>query len=231
MSSRPNLIFLMPDQLRADFLSCYGANFIQTPHIDSLCVRGVRYADACTPSPVCVPARSVLLTGINVIRTGVLSNGQFLRPDLLVCGIPTWPEMLSQSGYATSAIGKMHFYPWEAAMGFQHRVIAEDKCWGYIQDDYYHFLAENGYKKTDYVEEPEYHRNFGALVSPHPLPCSVDYWTGQESVRWIEEYDGDAPFAMMVGFPGPHNPYDPPAEHATFQSEDMPQPLPAVPSA
>jgi arylsulfatase len=49
-------------------------------------------------------------------------------------------------------------------------------------------------------------------------------------VRWIEEYDGEAPFAMMVGFPGPHNPYDPPAEYATFQSEDMPEPLAAVPS-
>ena len=111
MTSQPNLIFLMPDQLRADFLSCYGADFIQTPHIDSLFSRGVRYADACTPSPVCVPARSVLLTGINAIRTGVTSNGQFLRTDLSECGISTWPEMLSQEGYMTSAIGKMHFYP------------------------------------------------------------------------------------------------------------------------
>ena len=52
MSSQPNLIFLMPDQLRADFLSCYGANFIETPHIDSLCVRQIRadYRDQCYPN-------------------------------------------------------------------------------------------------------------------------------------------------------------------------------------
>ena len=72
--AKPNLLFLMPDQLRADFLSCYGADFIETPYIDSLCEQGVRYARAIAPSPVCVPMRSTLLTGLNAIRTGVLNN-------------------------------------------------------------------------------------------------------------------------------------------------------------
>ena len=43
---RPNLIFMMPDQLRHDFLSCYGADFIDTPHIDALCEQGVRFTSA-----------------------------------------------------------------------------------------------------------------------------------------------------------------------------------------
>ena len=41
--SKPNILFLMPDQLRHDFLSCYGATFIDTPHIDSLAAEGMRY--------------------------------------------------------------------------------------------------------------------------------------------------------------------------------------------
>ena len=185
MSSQPNLIFLMPDQLRADFLSCYGANFIQTPHIDSLCVRGVRYADVCTPSPLCVPARSVLLTGINAIRTGVLSNGQFLRPDLSACGISTWPEMLSQSGYATSAISEMHFYPWEAAMGFQHRVICEDKRWLNVEDDYHHHLKAHGVKKFHGNEHEGYQENRGAIISRLPWEHSWDYFVGEEAAKYI----------------------------------------------
>ena len=92
--TRPNLLFMMPDQLRPDFLSCYGADFIDTPHIDSLCESGVRYDKAYAPHPVCVPMRSTLLTGINAIRTGVMGNGQYLRPDLEACGIRTWPGYL-----------------------------------------------------------------------------------------------------------------------------------------
>ena len=46
MSQKPNIVFIMPDQLRAGFLSCYGADFIQTPHIDSLAEQGVRYERA-----------------------------------------------------------------------------------------------------------------------------------------------------------------------------------------
>ncbi|MCH8102590.1 MAG: sulfatase-like hydrolase/transferase, partial [Chloroflexi bacterium] len=52
MADRPNIIFLLPDQLRPDFLSCYGADFIETPNIDSLAAEGVRYDRAYSGSPV-----------------------------------------------------------------------------------------------------------------------------------------------------------------------------------
>ena len=72
----------MPDQLRADFLSCYGATFIDTPHIDSIAEEGVRYERAYSASPICVPARASLLTGLNAVKNGVTDNGQWLSPDL-----------------------------------------------------------------------------------------------------------------------------------------------------
>jgi arylsulfatase A-like enzyme len=93
--TKPNLVFIMPDQLRADFLSCYGAQCIETPHIDSLAEHGVRYDRAYSAHPVCVPARVALMTGMDGIKTGVLDNGQFLRPDYGRMGIQCWPEMLS----------------------------------------------------------------------------------------------------------------------------------------
>jgi len=226
---RPNILFIMPDQLRADFLSCYGASFIDTPNIDALGQQGAVFDRAYSSHPVCVPARVSLITGMNAVKTGVLDNGQFLRSDYRECGIRTWPEILNERGYYTVATGKMHFYPWEKRLGFQRRIIAEDKLWGFIQDDYYHFLAARGYSKTAFVDQPEYHENFMALISPLPWECTVDHFVGQESARWIEEYEGDQPFAMMVGFPGPHSPYDPAPEFATFAPEDMPEPLPGMP--
>ncbi|GIS63930.1 MAG: hypothetical protein CM1200mP3_01780 [Chloroflexota bacterium] len=129
MTSHPNIVFLFPDQLRPDFLSCYGAEFIKTPNIDALAKEGVRYERAYSGSPVCVPARTALLTGMNAIRNGVTDNLHRIRSDYAEAGIKTWPQILSDTGYYTTGIGKMHFYPWDEHHGFQHRVICEDKRW------------------------------------------------------------------------------------------------------
>ena len=129
MTSRPNIVFLFPDQLRRDFLSCYGAGFIQTPNVDWIAERGIRYDNAYSASPLCVPARTALLTGMSALRNGVTDNLHALRPDYNEAGIRTWPQILSEAGYFTSAVGKMHFYPWDARHGFRHRVACEDKLW------------------------------------------------------------------------------------------------------
>jgi arylsulfatase A-like enzyme len=209
MSDRPNLIFLMPDQLRHDFLGCYGADFLATPNIDRLSAEGTRYDRCYSEHPVCVPARVALLTGMHGFKTGVLDNGQFLRPDYRDMGLQTWPEMLNDRGYYTAAIGKMHFYPWDARMGFQYRAIAEDKRWIYIRDDYYHYLQSAGHRKYHGNEHEGYFENKGAIINRLPWEYTVDHFVGMEACRFIDEYGAEGPFAMMVGFPGPHGPYDP----------------------
>ncbi len=100
MPELPNILFLFPDQLRRDFLSCYGAEFIDTPNIDSIAGRGVRYDRAYSASPLCVPARTALMTGMNAIRNGVSDNLHALRPDYNEAGIQTWPQLLSDAGYS-----------------------------------------------------------------------------------------------------------------------------------
>jgi arylsulfatase A-like enzyme len=232
MTERPNLIFIMPDQLRADFLGCYGADFNNTPNIDSLAQHGVLYERAISTHPLCVPARCSLLTGMNGIKTGVLDNGQFLRPDYSKMGIRLWPEILAESGYYTAAIGKMHFYPWDARMGFQYRSIAEDKRWIYIRDDYYQFLKERGYRKYHGKEHEGYFINKGAIINRLPWECSVDHFVGQQAVKFIDVYGVDGPFAMMVGFPGPHCPYDPNPEFLEkIDPSKMPKAIPEVEGA
>ena len=212
MSSRPNVVFIMPDQLRHDFLSCYGADFLSTPHIDRIADEGTRYDKAYSLHPVCVPARASLLTGINALRTGVLGNFNYLRPDFESCGMNTWPQMLGDQGYYTAAVGKMHFYPWDAMFGLDHRVICEDKVWVNIQDDFYDYLQERGHRKYMGKEHPGYDENYGAVTSLLPWDCYWDYFVGEEAARFVREYDQERPFALMVGFPGPHDPYDPTAE-------------------
>ncbi len=230
MSEQPNLIFIMPDQLRPDFLSCYGATFIDTPHIDRLAQEGVRYERAYSVSPICVPARALLLTGMNAIKNGVTDNGQWLRPDLADIGINTWPELLNAQGYYTAAIGKMHFYPWDIKHGFQYRVAAEDKRWLEVRDDYYHYLTEHGYRKYHGNEHDGYYENRGAIINKIPWEHSVDHFVGNEACRFLRNYSAEAPFAMMVGFPGPHCPYDPNPEFLEgIDPELLPPAVPEVP--
>jgi arylsulfatase len=171
--------------------------------------------------------RSTLLTGLNAIRTGVMGNGQYLRPDLDACGIHTWPQLLSEGGYRTSAIGKMHFYPWEASMGFDDRVVCEDKRWIHGEDDYQQYLKAKGLRKLHGNEHQGYQEGRGAFVHQHDYEDSWDGFVGNETSRYIREYEGDAPFAIMVGFPGPHCPYDPSPQYCDLYSpDDMHEPYP-----
>ncbi len=229
MADRPNIVFLFPDQLRWDFLGCYGADFIETPNIDRLASEGVTYERALAPHPVCMPQRAALLTGCNALTTGVISNNYWLRPDHADCGMPTFAQLLAKAGWHTSAVGKMHFIPWDIGEGFEHRVIAEDKRHIHIEDDYHHYLAGHELRKLRGWEEPGYTEHRMASVSPIPLEHQVDVFVGREAVRHIEEVGDDRPFMMMVGFPGPHDPYNPPADQAArFAPDRMPAPLPAT---
>jgi arylsulfatase len=222
-----NIVFIMPDQLRADFVGCYGADFVDTPHIDRLAEQGVRYQHAISPSPLCVPARASLLTGRNAIRNGVLDNLHWLRPDNGEMGITTWAEDLQGAGYQTAAIGKMHFYPWDASEGFEHRIIAEDKRHIGLQDDYADYLETQGLRKLHGNEHDGYHENKGAVISRIPFGHQVDRWVADETVKHIENYDSDAPFAIMVGLPSPHCPYDPTESYAErYEPDDMPDSIP-----
>jgi len=198
----------MPDQLRHDFLSCYGMEAYETPNIDALAAEGVRYENAYSAAPVCVPARASLLTGLNAITNGVTSNRWWLRPDLEACGVKTWPQLLNEAGYRTCAVGKMHFFPWDSHWGFQERRIAEDKRWIHIKDDYQDFLREHGHAKLHAKKAPGYLEDKGVMLSHVPWELTVDHFIGEEAVRFIDGYGSEEPFAMMVGFAGPHDPYD-----------------------
>ncbi len=228
-SESPNIVFLFPDQFRSDFAGCYGADWLSTPNIDRIAASGVRYRNGFSQSPVCVPARTALLTGANAIRNGVTNNNQNLRADWQEAGIQTWPEILNGLGYYTAGIGKMHFYPWNDRRGFQYRVICEDKRWLQVRDDYYHYLRRRGLRKLHGNEMEGYHENKGAVLHDIPWEHSWDRFVGSEAAKFIDQYGDEGPFAMMVGFPGPHCPYDPNEEFLKGIAEDkLPEAVPEV---
>ena len=103
MNSKPNVLWIMADQLRFDYLSCYGHPHLHTPHIDALAQRGVRFDNAYVQSPVCGPSRMSAYTGRYVRSHGSTWNGMPLR-----VGEPTLGDHLREAGARAVLIGKTH---------------------------------------------------------------------------------------------------------------------------
>jgi arylsulfatase A-like enzyme len=101
-----NILFIMCDQLRWDYLSCYGHPHLQTPHIDALAKRGVRFNRAYVQSPLCGPSRMSFYTGRTVFSHGATWN---LVP--LPIGEYTIGDYLRPHGFRVALAGKTHMYP------------------------------------------------------------------------------------------------------------------------
>jgi len=101
-----NVLWIMADQLRWDYLSCYGATHIDTPNIDRLASKGVRFDRAYVQSPICGPSRMSFYTGRYVRSHGATWNGFPLR-----VGEPTLGDHLREIGVTASLIGITHARP------------------------------------------------------------------------------------------------------------------------
>src|SRR5687767_7375063 len=118
---RPNIVFILADDLGYTDLACYGSKFYETPHLDRMAAEGVRFTDGYTCGANCQPTRAALLSGQYGPRTGVYTVGGIdrfnwrsrpLRPVDNVTKLPlevvTVAQALKQAGYATGMFGKWH---------------------------------------------------------------------------------------------------------------------------
>lgn len=103
MSDRPNFLFIMTDQHRADHLGCYGNRVVKTPNLDSIADSGIRFDRLHVANPICMPNRASIMTGRMPSLHGVRHNGISLSLDDV-----TFVELLRDAGYRTALIGKSH---------------------------------------------------------------------------------------------------------------------------
>ena len=191
MTNRPNFLFLITDQQRADWLGCYGHPVVKTPHIDSIAAKGTRFDNFHTASPVCMPNRASLLTGRYPSLHGLRYNG---------CMLPktanTFVDVLAASGYHTATIGKSHLQPFTGRPPIRKdkpntgRVIPE--AWDFERPEFYEEEPPfyQGDTRTE-VETPYYGYQHVDMVTSHGDRCGGHYrqWFRQNAPDWEALHD------------------------------------------
>ena len=122
-SERPNIVIVNPDQMRADFASCYGHPFINTGHLDSLASMGTLFDRAYTAAPMCGPSRTSFLTGQYPMEHGIRNYGGTLK-----LSTPNALENLGKAGYVRGLYGKDHVF--EGEVIGEHYDEGENICIG-----------------------------------------------------------------------------------------------------
>ena len=201
---RPNIIFIMADDLGYADVGCYGRPDIKTPHIDAISARGVRLLQGYANSAVCSATRTGLITGRYQYRLPVgleepiaLNRDVGLPPDH-----PTLPSLLKKAGYATALVGKWH--------------LGRLPNYGPLKSGYDHFWGYRG-------GAVDYYRHFGT-------DGKEDLWDGDTPVQqagYMTELLGDravaqveafararAPFLLSLHFSAPHWPWEAPGDTA-----------------
>lgn len=224
MPAAPDIVFIITDQQRYDTIAALGASHMDTPNIDRLAKNGVAFTDCHVTAPSCVPCRASLFTGYYPHTNGVLANGQPWSR--------TWVSDLADAGYHCVNIGKMHTIPYDAKAGFHERYVVENKD-RYLEgrwffDEWDKALASHGLKKQqreEYRKRADYKDRLGAFTWDLPPALQSDNFIGDTTCWWLETKPVEKPLFLVVGFPGPHPPYDPTPEMAEkYMNRDVPVP-------
>jgi len=194
-SKRPNVLLLLPDQMRGQAMGCMGNPDVKTPNLDRLASQGMLFRNTFANCPVCCPARAILLTGTYPHVNGMIANDLRLRESEV-----TIAETLGEAGYRTGFIGKWHLDggprqpgwvpPGPRRQGFEF--------WAANQVSHQHF-------DTHYFRD-----------TPEPIPIKkfeTEVWTNL-GIEFLRESENDSrPFFLTIQMGPPHDPYRAPEKY------------------
>jgi arylsulfatase A-like enzyme len=191
----PNILYIFPDQLRAQSLGCYGNTEVKTPHIDRLAAESAVFENTLANTPVCCPARANMFTGTYAHKNGMIANDLRLRESHT-----TVAEVLAANNYRTGFIGKWHLDGGQRMPGFVPPGPRRQgfEFWAANQCSHAHF-------NTQYFRD-----------SPEPIPMrkfEAEGWTDL-GIEFLNATKTDnRPFFLSIAMGPPHDPYGAPEEY------------------
>ncbi|MDF3866583.1 choline-sulfatase [Pseudomonas denitrificans (nom. rej.)] len=215
---RPNILFIMADQMAAPLLPFYDAQSpIKLPNLSRLAGEGVVFDSAYCNSPLCAPSRFTLVSGQLPTKIGAWDNAADFAAD-----IPTYAHYLRRLGYRTALSGKMHFCGPDQLHGYEQRLTSDiypaDYGWAVNWDE------------PDV--RPSWYHNMSSVLQAGPSVRTNQLDFDEEVVFKARQYLYDhvrehpeQPFCLTVSMTHPHDPYTIPREYwDLYRDEDIPLP-------
>lgn len=217
----PDILLIMPDQMRGDCLSLLGHPVVRTPHLDELARQGMLFRRAYSCVPSCIPARYALLTGMSPQNSGVV--GYAAHPISTL----TLPESLAGVGYITVLVGRnMHQQAKSGTCGYQKQILGSTYV---AEDDYDNHLKKlvpesGGIRKV--VGKVGLNFNLWP-AAPWPLADELHptAWIVQQARQVVKVTPPDQALFLTASFYAPHPPLFPPKKYFdAYQKKGLPQP-------
>jgi arylsulfatase len=202
---RPNVLLICADHWAAEFLGVAGHPAILTPGFNEMAQCGVRFTNAYSESPVCIPARRTLMTG----QTPRSHGDRSFNDELCMPAVTTLAQAFRDAGYQADAVGKLHVHPQRDRIGFDS-VLLDDEGrpqWGTV-DDYDIYLGDVGYPGRQFdhgMSNNQYHYRAWHL----PEETHATNWAARSMARVIKRRDPTRPAFWYLGFRHPHPPLVP----------------------
>jgi arylsulfatase A-like enzyme len=198
----------MADQFNANCLGIV-QNQVKTPNLDELAHSGVRFERAYCNNPICGPSRSTFISGQYPHTHGVMGNGLY---DIRDRNENTLPAVMRRMGYQTAVIGKAHLIGEWIREGFEYTRfcdLCDCEANDPLQNHYYKYLHDHGI--ADLYDlgrlKPDHPgRSQRGFDSPIPYCHSVETWTGDSTLEFLQNRDETRPFFLHMSFLRPHDP-------------------------
>ena len=204
--AKPDVLLIMPDQMRGDALSVLGHPAARTPQLDQLAREGVLFRRAYTTVASCIPARYAMLTGLYPQTSGVVGFRAKPIPT------PPFPELLAKAGYATVLVGRnMHQSAKSGSLGYQKRIPGSTYA---DKDDYDKFLRkaapESGGIRAVVRDTGVTYNHWQAKPWPLADELHPTAWVVAESRQIVAAAEAEQPLFLTTSFLAPHPPLFPP---------------------
>lgn len=238
-----NILLIMTDQHRNDFVGYMPGARVATPNIDRIANEGTAFAACQSPDPICTPARTALITGRYPRQIGTLTMAGDLYPQ-----IPTFMQALQKNGYETYGVGKFHYqqsFQWGTSIHtginmVKNKALAKEYGYDHTFEVsgkslmlnnyccYADYLNKKGLLQTmeNYIiasgTNSDYPSHNFDPAQPSPLPEEdyVDHVIGRKARKYLDALPAEKPFFMLVSFCSPHRPYDAPQRYLDMYPEE-----------